>query len=419
MKRRFVISVILAAVSLGLLLTLPAGCDRRETVTATLWTDRTSVAAYVEMYNAAQEDYKIEVEFTPAPADALLERQEHPDVVLGDFLANASSFVHFAPVDDLLAGDAVSEDDFYPGLLGLGRREGETYLLPVSFDLPAAMFKRSASNEGLDQFRLSLETLRSEGAAFNETEDGRYVRVGFSPRWSGEFLYLVAMAYGANFREQGRRNPVWNHGSLEDALNAVRSWVEETNGGFESEALFEERYLYDPPYQLILRDRIRFSYTTASRFFSLAESERRSVDVRWLSREGSIPVLEDIAYIGIPAEAGQADAGRDFIAWFFDPQTQAELARAAARKGLGEFGIAQGFSSLIATNQEELPQVYPDLLGRVPPPSLLDVPLQVPKNWDDIKRDVIHPWLSRELTDDAAPEELQREIRAWILQKGD
>jgi hypothetical protein len=43
----------------------------------------------------------------------------------------------------------------------------------------------------------------------------------------------------------------------------------------------------------------------------------------------------------------------------------------------------------------------------------------VPKNWDEIKDDVIHPWLSRELTDDASAEELQREIRSWILQKGD
>jgi ABC-type glycerol-3-phosphate transport system substrate-binding protein len=417
--RPFIAVVIRVAVLALPVVVLLAGCDRRETVTATLWTDRASVAAYVEMYNAAQERYKIEVEHTPAPADALLERQQHPDVVLGDYLANESTFGHFTPLDDLLADEALTEEDFYPGLLTLGRREGETHLLPVSFDLPAVMFKRSELNEGLDQFRVSMSRLREEGAAFNRIADERYVRMGFSPQWNEEFLYLVAMSFGANFREQGRRNPVWNHGSLTEAVGFVRNWIEETNGGFQAERSFEDRYLYDPPYQLLLRDRIRFSYTTASRFYSLAESKRNAVDVRWLSRAGSIPVLEDIAYVGIPVEAAHDDAARDFIRWVFSRDTQAALVDAVSRKRIEEFGIAGGFSSLLSTNREELPRVYPELLGRIPPPSLLDFPLQVPKNWDDIKEDVVHPWLSSELTGDASAEELQREIRAWILQKGD
>ncbi len=412
---RALIIVLLLIVLASLL----ASCERRETVTATMWTDRASVAAYVEMYNAQQERYKIEVEFTPQPADALLERQQHPDLVLGDYLANESTFVHFTPIDDILAGDALDAGAFYPGLLSLGRRNEQTYLLPVSFDLPAAMFKRCELNEGLDQFRLPIDLLREEAAAFNETTDESYVRMGFSPRWSGDFLYVLAMSHGANFREQGRRNAVWNHGSLEDAVAHVRAWVEETNGGFDAERAFEERYLYDPPYQLLLRDRIRFSYTTADRFYSMVESSRRNVDLRWLSRDGSIPVLENISYVGIPAEARHGEAGRDFIRWLFDAETQGALVEAVSRKRIEEFGIAGGFSAVVATNEEALPRAFPGILGRVPPASLLDFPLQVPKNWDEIKEDVIQPWLRRELTDDASAEELRREIRAWVLQKGD
>ncbi len=416
---RAFITVLLLIILASVLASVLAGCDRRQTITATMWTDRTAVAAYVEMYNAQQERYKIEVEFTPQPADALLERQQHPDLVLGDYLANESTFVHFTPLDDILAGDELDAGAFYPGLLSLGRRNEETYLLPVAFDLPAAMFKRSELNEGLAQFRLPVERLREEAAAFNETTDGSYVRMGFSPRWSGEFVYVLAMSYGANFREQGRRNAVWNHGALEDAVTYVRNWVVETNGGFDAERIFEERYLYDPPYQLLLRDRIRFSYTTADRFYSMVESSRRNVDVRWLSRAGSIPVLENISHVGIPAEAEHAGAGRDFIRWLFDGETQAALVDAISQKRIEEFGVAGGFSALVATNEEELPRAFPGILGRVPPASLLDFPLQVPKNWDEIKEDVIEPWLSRELTDDATVEELRREIRAWVLQKGD
>jgi hypothetical protein len=43
----------------------------------------------------------------------------------------------------------------------------------------------------------------------------------------------------------------------------------------------------------------------------------------------------------------------------------------------------------------------------------------VPKNWDSIKEEVVHPWLSRELADQTSPEELRQGIRSWILQKGD
>ncbi|MFP4612762.1 MAG: hypothetical protein ACLFM5_05170 [Spirochaetaceae bacterium] len=411
--------VVLAIAVLVLTIVALGGCNRNQTRTATLWTDRTSLAAYAELYNAAQERYKIHVEHTPAPADALLERQEHPDLVVGDYLANESTFEHFASIDDVLTSAELSEADFYPGLLELGRQGDETRLLPVSFNLPAVMFRDTFLNEDLDQFHVSMQHLRETGAEFNETSDDRYVRMGFSPRWDGEFLYVTAMSFGANFREQGRRNAAWNHGSLNEAVDHVRQWVEEVNGGFDAEDEFEERYLYDPPYQLLQSDRIRFAYTTAARFYTGAERNRRGVDVRWLSRNGSIPVLEDITYIGVPREAQNAEAGRDFVRWLFSRETQEELLRAAVHKRIEEFGIAGGFSSLVSTNHDVLPATYESLLGRIPPPSLLEFPHRVPKDWDGIKEDVIHPWLDRELTGETSAEELAGDIRSWIFQKGD
>lgn len=396
-----------------------SGCGPQQTTTAELWTDRASVAAYAEMYNASQDRFKVEVELVEEPADALLERRRHPDIIVGDFLANETAFEHFTSLDDLLSDDDLSEDEFYTGLFDLGRQDGETRLLPVSFDLPLAMFKRSQLNEDLDQLRLPMQRLREEGAAFNETNDDRYVRMGFSPRWNSEFLYLAAMSFGANFREQGPRNPVWNQEPLEQAVEYAGTWIEESNGGREAEDDFEEKYLYDPPYQLLLRDRIRFSYSTATQFYDMPEGSRNNVDFRWISRQGSIPVLEDITYIGIPREAQRSKAGRDFIRWFFDQETQTELIEALATKRIGDFGIAGGFSSLVATNEEKLPRAYERLLGRIPPPSLLEFPHQVPKNWDAVKEAVVYPWLDRATDGGATAEELQRQLQEWLLQRGD
>ena len=74
---------------LTFLLTLPllTSCFLIEENTAKLWTDIPEVAAYVEIFNASQTDYRVELVYEENPADyAKLTSASAPDIVISETL---------------------------------------------------------------------------------------------------------------------------------------------------------------------------------------------------------------------------------------------------------------------------------------------------------------------------------------------
>jgi hypothetical protein len=382
-----------------------------------VWSDSPEVAAYLEHYNTSQDTYRAGLELVDSVADSLLQRDDHPDVVLGSFLANQTTFPLFSDVGRL-AGE-IGTERFYASLLQTGV-DGETQrLLPVSFNLPTIMFSADGANQGLSEFALELEELRTASGNFNEREEERFVRIGFSPRWNSEFLYTVARLYGAGFHESQERLASWDNGALGSAISFLRDWTESTNGGFQSEDAFRQQYLYDPPYQLVLRERIRFAFLDSREYFGFTEEQRDETAFRWVTNDGVVPVREDMVMVGIPAEAQNSAGARDLVEWFYAADTQEELLRMVVSKQLTTFGVVGGFSSFPEINELSLPKVYPSLLGKIPPERMLEAPWIVPKNWGEIKRDVVHDWIGRALSNGSSQGDLEDRIRSWVLQKGE
>ncbi|NBC30974.1 MAG: hypothetical protein GVY29_13395, partial [Spirochaetes bacterium] len=190
---------------LGLLLPLAvtSACSDTGTQYVSVWSDSPEVAAYLELYNSSQESYRAGVELVDSVADSLQQRDDHPDVAFGSFLANQTTFPLFSDVSRLVG--EIGEERFYTSLLQAGVEEQTQRLLPVSFNLPTVMFSAGGANQELPDFALTPQELRVAGGEFNEQEneqeEERYVRMGFSPRWNSDFLYTVARLYGAGFHE--------------------------------------------------------------------------------------------------------------------------------------------------------------------------------------------------------------------------
>jgi ABC-type glycerol-3-phosphate transport system substrate-binding protein len=359
-----------------------------------LWTDRPEFALYAEYFNASQDAYKIETRYFESPSQKLTGNGEvRPDIVAGNWLKSASTRSLFRPLDDLFKKERISRDAFYQRLLDLGNIDGKQYLLPVAFNIPALIFAREKADQLSNPFTLTLEEIKTLGKSFNVENGGVYSRMGFSPSWDDDFLFVTAVLFGASFREASPLE--WDNQALEQTLSYIESWIREANTGIQAEDDFTFKYFYDPPPKLAVNGRILCFHMSSSDLFTLPQERRANLDFRWLAGEETIPISEDMVYFGIYRHTRAIKAAEAFTQWFFREDTQRLFLEAAREKRLNEtrFGIAGGFSALRTVTEQVFPQFYPSLLGHMPPGSFLSPPNILPRNWMAMKERVILPYL--------------------------
>lgn len=398
---------------------LLSGCGFLTNPTTRLWTDSVEVAVYVENYNAADNPYRVEVEFLEDPPRELAIRTDPPDVVIAGQLASATVRPFLGDLSRLLEGSALSPDSFYAELLDLGRFGDEQRALPLSFNLPLIMFHRERGLVNPARFGVTPSEMQEIGGDYNDSVGERFVRMGFSPRWDPRFLVALAQLRGAAFRETAPHEMRWHDPSVAAVLEETNTWIVETNGGAEAENEFESRYLYDPFLKLLSSGRIGAMYATSREYYEIPESQRRQFAYSWLWDGTKIPVLGTVLYAGIPTDAANRRGADHFVRWLLDPAVQAELIRTAPQKRIRSFGFAGGFSSLPHVNLNVLAFRYESLIGALPQPELLAFPHVLPTYWDELSEEVIEPWMNRAVQSDSPPTLLADLVDAWLLTRGE
>jgi ABC-type glycerol-3-phosphate transport system substrate-binding protein len=396
-----------------LLLPLLVSCGTKSD-TAILWTDRPEFALYTEYFNSSQDQYKIETRYFESPARKLTEEEGLPDIVVGNWLKSASTRNLFRPLDYLLKNGDIPKDAFYSSLLALGNIDGKQYLLPVAFNIPALVFSEDNGAILSNPFTISLEEIKERGKEYNIENNGVFTRMGFSPSWDDEFLFLTATLFGASFREA---SPLaWDSRALDQAMTWIQDWTLEANGGIQAEDDFSFKYFYEPPAKLALSGRILFFYMQSSGLFTLPLERRFSLDFRWIAENDSIPLSEDTVYYGIYRNSKALKAADAFTQWFFQEDTQRLFLEAGRNYRLNEtlFGIANGFSALRTVTEQIFPQYYPSLLGHMPPESFLSPSNILPRNWMTIKKRVIFPYI-RARTRSSDPRDV-RSLDQWLTE---
>ncbi|MDR0786218.1 MAG: hypothetical protein LBE74_10145 [Treponema sp.] len=356
-----------------------------------IWTDRPEFAFYAQTFNASQADYKAEVRYFEFPSQQLLNSTEYPDIVASSWLRSASTRTLFAPLDALFTQKIVSEDGFYPKLLEPGVIEGEQYLLPVSFNVPAIVFAQS--NTVSSNFTISLDEIKERGKAYNRMRRGDYTRMGFSPDWDDDFLFISAVLRDAQFREGDPLS--WDEEAMREALDFDRTWILEANSSFQATDDFAFRYFFDTPAKRTAQERVLFSYMNSAELFTIDSETRSVLDFRWLSENDNIPLIESSVYYGIYNETKARKGTVAFTQWFFQPETQHRLLENSRELQINEsvFGIAGGFSSLRSVTEDIFPRFYSSLLGHIPPDASLVPSAILPHDWAQLKERVILPFM--------------------------
>jgi ABC-type glycerol-3-phosphate transport system substrate-binding protein len=380
--------LLLAGGAFGVLSCAPGGGK-----TAILWSDRPEFAFYGEYFNAAQDQYKVEIQYFDSPAQKLMNMAAPPDIVAGSWLKSASTRVFFKPLDRFFRGKSLTKSAFYSRLLAMGNIDGRQYLLPVSFNAPVVIFARDKGGLLSNPFTVGFDEMKRLGKEYNAENNGMYTRMGFSPAWDDTFVFITAALFNASFREA---SPLaWDSGALDRAMGFIYDWTHEVNTNVQAEEDFTFKYFYDPPEKLALSGRILFTCMDSDTFFTLAEEQRNNLDFRWLAERNTIPLTEDSVYMGLSKKGKSPRAAAAFIRWFFQTDTQQRLLETSKNNRMNEtsFGIGGGFSALRPVTEQIFPRYYPGLLGHMPPEDFLSPPNILPANWLILKERVILPYL--------------------------
>ncbi|UTY23401.1 carbohydrate ABC transporter substrate-binding protein [Treponema denticola] len=384
---------------------------------AVIWTDRAEFVSYCEVFNNSQNDYKIIVEYKKNPADALINAETPPDIVIGSWLKGKSARVKFKKINNLFGEKKIDKNDFYPALLNLGSISGNQYLLPISFNLPMIIFSSANKFKTDNDFSISPDEIRNFSIQFNKMNKGAYTAMGFSPRWSDDFLYMNTKGFNASFEEENDFFS-WNDKSLQNAINYIRTWSEEVNSSAGAEDEFKFKYLYDSPYVLVKNGKCLFYYASSDDIFSTPQKHLENIDFRWLSFNGKTPLKDDILYGGICSKSKNSRAAEAFFIWFFRVKTQELLLNRADEMDLmiNPFGLAGGFSALRQVTEKLLPRYYPLLLAHLPQTQSFYAPHILPSNWPVLKREILMPYLKDACNTDLYPgpiPSLNKRIAEW------
>jgi ABC-type glycerol-3-phosphate transport system substrate-binding protein len=393
-----------------------ASCGAGGREQAVFWTDQIEFAIYADQFNSIQDVYKVEVHYFDSPAQKLAQGLEYPDIVAGNWLKSASTRTLLNPLDNLFRDEALNQDHFYPQLLALGKIENRQYLLPVSFNIPALVFARGNGSLISNPFTIGLEEIKALGRDYNQENGGAYSRMGFSPAWNDEFLFVTTKLFNAGFREA---NPLaWDSMAVERAIVYTQQWIREANTSIQQVDDFTFKYFYDPPAKRLISGHILFTYMGSAELFTMTQERRDTLDFRWIAEANTIPLNEDTVYYGICKKGKAKKAAEAFTCWFFRPETQMQLLEAARDRRITEnsFGIGGGFSALRSVTEQIFPRFYPILLGHIPPEDYLVPPSVLPQNWPALKEKVILPYMHDRIRHDSreAIAPLERRINEWI-----
>jgi len=388
--------------------------------TAILWSDRPEFAFYAEYFNAAQDQFKIETRYFDNPGQKLKDTSPgqkgiYPDIIAGSWLKSISARAYFKPLDRQFKNNLQFKNSFYPRLLAMGNIDEKQYLLPVSFNAPAAIFARERGELLSSPFVVGFNEMKKLGKEHNTVTNGVYTRMGFSPSWDDNFLYITATLFNASFREA--QPLTWDSTALDKAMNFAYEWINEANTGIHAVDEFTFKYFFEPQPKLALSGRILFTCMDSDNFFTLSEDQRNNLDFRWIAEHNAIPLAEKSVYLGLAKKGNAPKAADAFLRWFFRLDTQRYLLERSRQNRMNEtsFGVGGGFSGMRTVTEQVFPQFYPDLLGHMPPQEFLSPANILPGNWMILKERIILPYLQDRARhpDNVEVYSLERRLSDW------
>lgn len=374
-----------------------ASCTKNNSPTAlTFWIENREIARYVELFNSTHKDIKIVLVYKENPA-LEIQNESPPDIIEGPWLRTERTSKNFKNITSIF-DSSFKEESFYPQFLEAGKIGKKQYLLPISFNLPAVIFSTENENFLSDDYVISLEAMKDSCAEFTKKNDteSKITQIGFPVLDNKEFVNLSAKLFGTQFHKT--KNSIdWNEDGLARSVEFLRDWISEININAQTEIDFAYKYLSMPGYRQVNTGRCLFAFMQSDDLFSLSPAHVSNIGYRWISKGDKLPINDSLSMIGISAKSKHAKEAKEFLKWLLSTETQKQIIemKFTSKLDTDTFGIAGGFSSLWEVTEQILPSHYTMLMSNIPQKDALEIPEQLPSNWETIKSRVITPYMTQ------------------------
>ncbi len=402
-------------------LLLFASCGRSVADPIIIWTNRSEIVTYVELFNLTADNVRAVVIYKENPAESFPPKrgEDVPDVIIGPWLKNTETQSTFMPLNYLFDDQLVSKTQFYPQLLQFGSIGSQQYLLPVSFNLSTIVFSQENSAVAPENNMLTTDQIRDLGGNFNVMDEDVYTSMGFAPSWTPEFLYEVAKLNNSNFAEHKRNTAsfYWNAEELENTVEYFRDWTSSKNTSTIAETEYQFKYLYNPALKNVSDTNALFAFMKSDELFVSAPERLDGIYFSWIQNNNKIAIHDDMLSLGLYKHSENLPAAEQFVIWLMNEDTQQTILNwyDSLNMYTNTFGLAGGFSSIRSVNERLYPVLYPVLWGNLPPQDALSAPNSFPSNWEEIKEEIIIPYLVDAVnTDNSSPAQtIQERLTDW------
>lgn len=358
-----------------------------ESRTAILWSSNEEAADLAELYNNTHDEYRIIFQYKKDLVSSYIQADKKPDLIIGDDLQNMDIKSLMLNLNSLYNRNFNGEDQIIPSLMNGAEIDDEIKILPLSFSLTAAVFKRDSKRIDERLPSLDLALMRDLSISYNLEQKKR----GYSPYWDNDFIFAVLELYGSSFASSDKKTLSWNQENLDSALEFMKTWNEQ-NGGMSEMSFFNDKFLYDNRIKILKEERILLTIMNSSRFLTLSDNMSRELGFLYVSHDNKLHP-ERIVYGGITKTTKEQNAASDFLTWLMTEKAQVDILESSLKNKTGGFAILGGFSSLSKVNSLILPQYYPRLAGKIPEPSYILPQSEKPVDFKNIKYKLITSWV--------------------------
>ncbi len=381
---------------LGVLL---ASCSSGSRVSVMV-TDIPEMALYAELYNASQGSYRISTEFHPDPGSRIRYSQNIPDLLVSRNLSPLGNRDKFTTLDFVFGRASQSQDNFYPGLLDMGKAGSSQILLPICFNLPVILGLKTTFSSELSGLWINFPDIEAFSVKFNKPNRNP-PNLGYSLRWGEDQMASILFRYKVDIRYPMGGPLNWNEDALTQALGFLGKSRENNATVFEDQ--FTSKYLPGHGFRLLTDNRILFYPSDLKNYLNLPVNQSAQLDFRYPAMENRVMALSHVVFLGIPSQGKSREAAEDFSSWLLRTKTQIEILDYGKKNQVKSFGIAGGLSSLRDVSEKYIPEADTRLIGLIPPGNAIEFPPPLPAEWNILYGELIYPWLNKKLQNSEYP----------------
>lgn len=364
----------------------------------TIITDMPEVLDYLEFLRSNTEIPNIDIVFSENPDRAIAVGGVHADLIISSSIGHEDfqDYLHAIPMRrfqgwNKALNDGFLLEDLYEASLQPFIQNRAIRVIPLAYDIPIMYVSDSIDAQLETRTSLTYSEFLNIADEYNRFSGDNYSSMGFSSLRDLHFIVLLLRNFS------GSRGTMPAQADFDNTLSQINTFLAAHDQKPEGQLYFNTVFAYSPDHAVMDAGRLQSAFGTLSTFNDERESYSEQPFI-WIGGEEGIEILTPGIYVGVTKMSRQKFRSISFIRRLLSSSNQrAYLLQDDSRTFsafLGRFSTNRITNSVVAdniNNNIRFPSEENLLFPGVPDPL-----------WDNLRDEVLIPWLSKYYSGDEA-----------------